>query len=281
MLEFLPALVMLVAFGLTDIPNKAGLRYLNPFQALFTRYLTLAIALIVIAFSLNAVVIPSLETGLLILFNTLVGTAAIACFFKGLKVMHASIANPLGRLSVLLNIAFGVVFFGEAFSLMQLLGALIILGAAFFISLENDRKKLKLVKGSHYVFLAVLGWGVYFTLLRPIVEGVGPISASLYSETMVFVYVAAFMLLTRKKIKIGLDKPTGIMVIAGLALLVASLAYSFSIGLIGIALSASIYAGGPVLNAVFSRVILKEKLVWYKYLSIVALVIGLILLALK
>ena len=281
MLEFLPALITLLAFGLGDIPNKAGVKYLSPLQALFTRYLTLTIALWILALGLNLIVVPSPETFGLILFNTLVGASSIAFFFKALKVMDASIANPLGRLSVLLTIAFGLAFFGESLSWLQALGALIILGAAIFISLENKGQNWRLLKGSRYVFLAVLGWGIYFTLLKPIVDSVGPVSTSLFSESMVFIYIALFLLLSKQKVNLAFDRPTGIMVVSGLILLVASLAYSYSVGWIGIALTAAIYTGTPIINAVFSRIILKEKIPAYKYLAIFALVIGLVLLALR
>ena len=65
----------------------------------------------------------------------------------------------------------------------------------------------------------------------------------------------------------------------GIAIAAGTLAYTLSVQAVGIVLTAMMIAAVPVVNAIFARVILKERLDRVKYVSILLLMVGLVLIA--
>lgn len=277
MLEFLAALGSVFSFGSSGVMAKQAIQTVGRYKAISYFYIT-EVALLLTGALLLGITIQ-LPQDLLVPYvaQAAIGAFGVISFFKALERGKASILAPIGRLHVLLVVIAGILLFGEALSTIQITGSLLIVASAFVIALFG-KDGIKLEKGMGYMLLAVLGWGYYFTFLKIFVAELGPFLATLVTESGVAFVVISYYLLRRRDLSPPSLKTGKFAFGNGVAVFFAALLYNFSIEQIGIALTASIVAGAPIVTAIFSYLFLHEKLDPHKYAAIALLVVGLIMI---
>jgi len=278
MFQFLYALIALTSWGIESIFDKKSLKKLNPCNALSVRYFFVAIWLIITVILFSQLKFPSQELIPYLLFTDLIGAAAIIFFFKAIKETTVSLGLAIAKNYFLVTVAISVLLFNETLSLTQIFAVLLILCSVFLLSFEKKEKKLVLGKGVVFALLTLVGWGAYFALIKPIVLELGALNASLYNESIIFLMILFYSILTKKELKLQEKKSNAFAFIASILLVIGSVAYNYSIILIGASLTAIAVAPTPIISSVLAKVFLKEKLSLVKYSAIIVSVIGLILL---
>ncbi len=274
MLNFLPAVGSVLCFGSGGALAKKAIEILGRYRAIVYFYAVFAAILI------GAALLFRIDIGLaddLILpyiAQITIGAFAIICFYKALEKGKASVLAPLGRLHVLLVMLAGVVIFGEMLSAKQIAGSLLMIGSAVVIAMDSW-KGMKMEKGIPYMPFAVAGWAYYFSFLKIFVEAMGPFAATVVVELGVAFIVIAYHMLRRRNLSVPSLKDARFTIANGTAVSIAALFYNISIDGIGVALTAAIVAGAPIVTAVISYFMLGEKLDAYKYAAIVLMVVGL------
>jgi bacterial/archaeal transporter family protein len=278
MIGFFLGLASSILFGASGIFIKKPVRDLGVFSAIITNYFFSTLIVLVSLFLFGKFSLPSLEIIPIILFEIAVGTLAILSFFKAVKQGELSIVGPITKLNVLITIVLSVLLFGEILSFFQAVGAFILLAGSIVIALQG--KKIKnLEKGALHSFFTAFGWGLFFVFLKPIVSDVGPFNTALYTEGGIFFSLLLLSLLLRKNFSINASAGKSIFVHA-LFTGTAAILYNFSISFIGAAKTAALLSASPAVLVILSRLVLKEKVPFYKYVAIAGIVIGLLLLAL-
>jgi len=280
MIQFLYALIAFFSWGSEAVFDKKSLEKLNPFNALSVRYFFVFILVILAALIFTEIKFPSTELIPYLLFTCLIGSAAIIFFFKALNEGTVSLSIGIAKNYFLVTIAISVIFFNETLSFSQLAAAALILSSVFILSFDKKEKGIKLEKGVTFALLTVVGWGAYFALIKPIVLELNPFNASLFLESTIFLMILFYSLATKKEFKLNEKKCNWFAFFASILLVIGSIAYNFSIALIGTSLTAVIVAPTPILTSILARVFLKEKLSAVKYTAIFFSVIGLMLLLL-
>jgi drug/metabolite transporter (DMT)-like permease len=251
---------------------------LNPYNALNIRYFFVFLWVILTALIFTEIKFPSLELIPYLLFTCMVGSAAIIFFFKSMNAGTVSLSSGIAKNYFLVTIAISVAFFHETLSFNQIIAVLLILCSLFLLSFDRKEKELKLGKGVFFALLTVLGWGAYFALIKPIVLELNPFNAALFLESIIFLMILIYSILTRKELKLNEKKCNAFAFFASILLVIGSIAYNFSITLIGASLTAIIVAPTPILASSLARIFLKEKLSTAKYAAIIVSVTGLILI---
>lgn len=279
MFEFLYSLVSLFSLGTNTAITKKAIHSASRYQAIVYMYIVLSILLLVAAvvfgfqFSVPSSILP------ILIFNIVVGALAIIARFKALELGQANIISPLGKTYVILVLLIGVLVFGESLTLPKVVGSLLILISAGIISFSGQKlSNLSIEKGVPFIFLSILGWGIYYSLLKPIVAELGPFGATLYLEIGITLFVLGYALIRKKKTSLPDSASSKFIIASGILVFIGSLAYSFSVEAIGIVLTAVILSCTPAVNLIASRILLGEKLSFAKCGAIVLLVIGLIAL---
>jgi len=306
MLQYIFSLVSLFSLGTNTAVSKKAIHTASRYQAIVYMYMVLSILLLVAAigfpvlgfqlvgacdqwttgcrdilsvepwrFQLQApgAILP------ILLFNIVIGALAIIARYKAIELGKASIISPLGKTYVLLVILIGILFFGESLTLTKGFGALVILLAAGIISFHGSRlSDLSFESGVPFIVLAIFGWGIYYSLLKPIVAALGPFAATVYLEIGITIFIVLYAVLRRKNTQLPASEGAKLILANGFLVFIGSMAYSFSVDAIGVVLSAIIVSGTPVVNLVASRIILNERIPKIKYMAVALLVAGLIML---
>lgn len=280
MLQLIYGFGALCGFAIQNIIYKRVMETSSPVRALTYRNSILCLILVVSSlFFVSSYAVPESLYPVLAL-EILVGAAALVTFFTALKEGKAGVIGALAQMYVLVVILLGTLVFGETLSLPRWIGAGILVVGGFMVAFEKfSLKELKPEKGTLMVLGTILCWGLYYSYIKEVVEAVGPFYAPVLLETGIFIIILAYALMRKEKLGLPGKGMGGNVLGGGIAIAVGTLAYTLSVQAVGIVLTAMMIAAVPVLNAIFARLILKEKLDRVKYVSIVLLMVGLLLIA--
>jgi drug/metabolite transporter (DMT)-like permease len=224
-------------------------------------------------FTVHGFVVP------ILLLNIFIGAIAIIARYKALEQGKASIISPLSKSYVLLVILIGVIFLGETLTLGKAFGSLLILVSAAIISFEGKSiKGFKLEQGVPFLAITIIGWSIYYSLLKPIVAALGPFQATLFLEIGITAMVLSYAVLRKKNTSLPNQQASQFILANGFLVFIGSMMYNFSVASIGVVLTAIILSATPAVNLIASRILLKEKLSAMKYAAILLLVLGLAVL---
>ena len=216
--------------------------------------------------------------------------ASMVIGYKGLKYIELSIASPIQNTSGVITAILLILFFKEAYDLPAYIGILLVFVGILVISIkeykENRNFDLKIIKKKitmlaiilplMYCVLDGLGTfldGVYLDKLELISEDSALIS---YEYTFLIYGIISYIFLKKKKEKIKIEKDytkllAAILETAGQFFYVFAMADDSVIG-------ATVIGSYFILSLILSRIFLKEKLSWIKYLGILITSIGIIIL---
>lgn len=133
------ALLSAAFAALTAIFAKVGVEDVNPDFATFIRTIVILVVLATILIALGEFRGFGAISGRTYAFLVLSGLATGAswmCYFRALKLGHASQVAPIDKLSVVLVAIFGVVFLGERLSVPNWLGIALIASGAVLVALK-------------------------------------------------------------------------------------------------------------------------------------------------
>lgn len=278
-MEFLPVLIALLAFGSCGVIIKKSIDKIDHGPTLTISYLTVSFFLICGAFLTGMNFTFSIDLLLIYLLEIIIGAVAIIALTKALGSGKASIISPAGKLSNLLVLFAGIIFFNEIISVPQVFGILLII-SAIIILLLNNKLEFHYEKWMFYLGIAIISYAFYFTCIKLLIEPLGFYQATLLIEVGIAILVMGYYLFIGKKLFPKSYKNTGYAFLFGLCILVGATSYSLSVSLIGVGLTASIAAGTPIVAAISAFFLLNEKLNFHKYIAIAFVVLGLIVVTL-
>ncbi len=131
------AILSAVFAALTAIFAKVGVAHINADFATLIRTLVVVALLVGIVAATGQFQSPSEISGRTWTFLALSGLATGAswlCYFRALKLGHASQVAPIDKLSVVLVAVFGVLFLGEKLSRLNWLGVVLIAAGAVLVA---------------------------------------------------------------------------------------------------------------------------------------------------
>lgn len=274
MFEFIFALGSLASFGVNGSLVKRAINDVGRHKSITYLYITLVSLLFIGALLLGIPLNFPQELFFEYLLEIGMGALGVIASFKAIQYGKVSITQPMARIYVLLTIIASIIFLGEQLSIGQIGGSVIIILSAFVLTLDKNMK-FKYEKWMIYLVIAILARTYYFTFIKTFVVTMGPYPATLMLEFGVASAVILFHFLRGRELLAPIEK-TKFALASGALVFMGALFYSYSVALIGAALTAAIAAGSPIINTVIARVLLKEKLEWYKYGAIITIVIGLI-----
>ena len=132
------ALLSALFVGLVAVFGKVGVREVDSTLATAVRACIMALALILLVVVkggwIGSVRLIASRSWIFIILAGLAGAASWLCYFRALQIGDAARVAPIDRLSVLVAVAFGVIFLGEKLSAGVGLGAVLILGGSILIA---------------------------------------------------------------------------------------------------------------------------------------------------
>ena len=124
--------------ALTAIFAKVGVEAINPDFATLIRTVVIVIVLAAILLAIGGYqplgTIPG-RTWTFLILSALATGASWLCYFRALKLGHASQVAPIDKLSVVLVAIFGALFLSEKLTALGWLGVLLIGGGAVLVAI--------------------------------------------------------------------------------------------------------------------------------------------------
>ncbi|MFA6531139.1 MAG: DMT family transporter [Candidatus Micrarchaeia archaeon] len=276
MFEYLPVLASDVLFGLSAALTKTTIGQSGRKKAIVYMYIFLTLLLFAGALILGLPFSFPQDLLLPYLAQIAVGAIAVIAFFKAIESGKVGILAPLSNLYVIFVIIFGMLFFSESVALMQMAGMLIILAAGAFIAFANV-KKLEFEKGVLYLVITIFGWGYYYSFIKIFVVALGPYMCALFLELGVTVLVTGYYLVRKADLSLPKFSQSKSIFLRSSMVYLGTLLNNISIILIGVILSAGVAAAQPLFDIFFVHFLLKERLSPQKYIAVLVMVLGLIL----
>ena len=141
---------------------------------------------------------------------------------------------------------------------------------------QNFLKKFS--TGLEYGLKAMLGWGVFFIFIDKLVSDFGWFLPVFFVKTLMVFYALAYSGIARKNISFPKNVAV-FVIIAGVLEAIAFLSMGFSISSVHAAITAPIIAAYPAITIILARIFFKEILEINQKIGVVAVLTGLVLLA--
>ena len=275
MLEFLASIGSVTCFGTVNPLAKRAIGEMGRHKAIVYSYFAMVILFIIGSF----IVLPIFAFPQELIFEYIIvvtaGAVGVIAAFKALDYGQSSVVAPINKVYVLLVLIMSMVFLGEKLSVGQIGGSVMIVTSAIVLSI-GDGGSLKPEKWMAYLGISILCRAYYYTFIKTFIEAMGPYAATVMLEFGIVLFVVLFHSIRGRDLSPPPMKKALFPALSGSMIFFGSLLYSVSVGMIGAALTAAVSAGAPIINAVTSYIILKEKLSFQKYLAIVLMAIGLV-----
>ncbi len=282
-ISIVAALISMVCYGFVDfIPafmvkreNQVKLAYWNSLIG------ALVLALIGIFFFR----FPNLSNYdiLLLIVASFASTVGLVSFFKGMKEGYVSIIVPISSSWSIIVAIVGIAFLFEAITHAQLYGILLVIIGTLLVSFKwTDLKRLELTtvaEGVKYALFAMLSWGVTFALVGILSKSVG----WLWSVTLVlfgsFLILFVYSFLTHTDISFPrkITKTFSVYVVLDT---IAFLMYGIGTNYGYLSIVGPITASAPLISLLLARLVLNERLETNAKIGVLAIMLGIILVAL-
>lgn len=187
------------------------------------------------------------------------------CYFRGLEVGSAAIVGTLSGSFALITILISLLFFGESLTALQILAVILTLTGGVLVSL-NLGKSAKLSgilsdKGILYALGSVLGWGIYFALVRIPAGKIGWFWAG-FPLYLLSLLLPLFIQDFRKNTTEIFSQRNLLLTVFTFSVLITLADFSYNIGILKgfTSIVAPIAGAYPVLFVILTRIFFKEKL---------------------
>ncbi|MFH0868571.1 MAG: DMT family transporter [Candidatus Woesearchaeota archaeon] len=282
-LGILFGIIAMIGWGVADFFAAKAVRKSSVFKTYFwIQAIGLVIYLLIflLFFKLPAI---SLMTFALIVICAFIGITTVMSFYKGLQVGIVSIISPIGASYAVVTVILSLIFLNETITSFQAVGiSLVILGAILTSFKFHDLIRLKvknIAAGVKYAVFAMLGWGVLMVLIDVLVADLGWFLPILFIVAVEIFYLLAYSGAAKKSI--SFPKNIALFVILAAVLeVIAFLSFGFSITSENVAIVAPIISAFPAITIILARIFFKEILELNQRVGILAIISGLILLAL-
>jgi transporter family protein len=227
--------------------------------------------------------LPEMSTSTIIML-ALCGVLSViswGAFYKGLQIGKVSIISPVANCWPVITIALSILFLGESLTTIQGLGVMLAIIGAVLVSFKfHDLLKLRnLAQGVPYAIVGFFGWGIMFYLLAILIPRIGWFFPMFFIKLFSVLYLVVYFKFAGKAVSFP-GKIWLLVLLIGAFEMIASLSYSFGITLQYTAIIAPIIAGVPMVTVILARIFFKERVEWNQGIGIMAILAGLVLLAL-
>lgn len=198
-------LISMLAFGLANVFSKPLSRKYGPAQLLYLRGFTVVIVL-ALAASPSIGNLSHIWAVLGALGLGMAGYLPVLAFTKGVKESPLGVVAPIAGTAALITVVLSVMFLGVQISAVQwiAIGLVIVANITISVDVKNWRSSKVFRKGSGvpYALAASLGWGLFFFLLVPLTDALGPWLAALLTELGVVIAAGLHIRLKKMPVRI-------------------------------------------------------------------------------
>jgi transporter family protein len=225
---------------------------------------------------------PSTELIFLLVFTSALSGFSDLSLFRAITLGDVSIVVPIAYSAPAVAVVLSIILFEESLTWLQGVGIILAIAGVILVSTDlSELRKKVVLAGVPEALFTMFGWGIYLTLLKAIVDSIGPTQTALFVELIAVLIILVLLLLYRKT-DVGIPHDTNIrLMVTGVAFLsiLGVLAYNTGIGMEKVSLVNPISSMGPAVTLALAWVFLKERLVLNQKVGFVCILAALWLIA--
>jgi len=274
------AFFSMLAFGFSDIFTQRAVRGIGSLNSgVYRGMVTISIAIAALLISGYAFVYNIY----MMLFSAalgLFGFVPYMTFLAAMKKGKIGIVSPISNSAFVVTVILAVVVFSEHLTMLNLFSILLVLLGVIFLTInfKDIRYNKEIIPGALYAAATAAMWGIFFLLYKIPVDAIGPYATFLITE--VFVFIPSFLILAMKGGFIIPDKPQiKILISDGVFVAFGGMLFSIALLFADVGIVTTITKASPLVAAALAVAINKERLRKYQYPAMIAVVAGVLLLA--
>jgi drug/metabolite transporter (DMT)-like permease len=213
------------------------------------------------------------------------GVIGYIFFYRGFGKGNVSVVAPITASWSVITVLLAAFLFAETLSSLQIAGVIAVFVGVFFAS-TNFAELKKNVKiggwsaGATDAVVAMVAWGISYAMLKPITSAVGPVLALFLLKVIAVAALFSWTGVTKTKVSLPAKAIFLLLAVAGALDFLAYLAFNFSLSTQYVSVASAIVATAPAVTIALAYIFLKERIVRNQKLGIIAILIGLVLIAL-
>lgn len=275
-------IVAMLSWGIADFLAASAARKTSVIKALLWSQIAGTLILILAFLLFFKFPVVSFTAIILILISAFLNIAALGSFYKGMQIGNVSVISPISSSYAVITIILSLIFLNEKLNALQTAGiSLAILGAILTSFKLHDLVKLKLKNistGVGYGLIAMLGWGIFFAFMKPLVNELGWFFPPLLIKTLGIFFVLSYAGASKKSI--SFPKNAALFVI--LLGILETIGFLFvGAGMMSeqTSIIAPVSSTYPLITIILAQIFFKEMLDINQKIGVVAVLLGLVLLA--
>jgi drug/metabolite transporter (DMT)-like permease len=276
MLGLLYSLVSSLSYGAGYVVSKKIIKDNGLYRALVYACIGFTILLLLGAIIFEVPLVFPEELYLPYFVQIFCGALGVLALFKAFEHGKASIMASLSTVYVVIVFGIAIFFFNEPFSPLQIVGTFIILLSSLLIAFKN-LKKHKLENGVLFLIATIFGWGYYYSFIKIFIPVLGVYGTTFFLEIGIGVLIMLYAVITKKNLRIPTFSESLGIGLRSCLIFLGSMFYTFSVALIGVGLTSAFTSSSSIFTDILSYFFLKEKLTPGKYLAMLSLIVGLVL----
>jgi len=257
------ALGAMIAWGFEELFLKEAISKLKSLTLFLINSLTgifFQLIIILIFFS-GEVYLLTGEDLLYAILATIVAFTGYFFFYLALERQELSLISSLDESWIIVAVLIGVFFFGETLGFLHVASILAVLFGAFLISVNmSEIKKLSLISGSGYEFVAILFVGMSVPIEKFLVYKIGEANTIFYLGIFTIPLIFAAKIIMRGKFIRPNWKLLKIGIASGLADGTAFVLYLLALKGADVSVISPIVASSLLVSILLVRIYLGEKM---------------------
>ncbi len=210
---------------------------------------------------------------------------AYLAFYKGLTKGQVSLVSPLGASWGLIAAVLGIIFYHESLTMHQITAILLIIGGIVTLSIDFGQllksKKIELFAGVPEGIISMLGWGVSLFLLTAPTRGANWFLPSFLFRAILILFLGSYMLISKKSfVSTKTSLPWGLLAVIGIFDFAAFMSLSLGVLHSNSSLISPIASANTMITILLAQIFLKESLKLRQIIGILAILGGIIIIAL-
>jgi len=271
------ALASMIFWGIGDLLTKLSLNRESKWIVLFASQLSGAFILIAIAFFAGGFEYL-LPIGILYLIILgILNFFGVATFYKSMHENGISLTSPIVNAWAVVTIFLGITLYGESLSLIQVMGAAIVIGGIVLITFKRGTRA-SFDQSFLFALASMLFFGIFSFLVKIPVLLFGAITVAI-SIKLLSAISAVPIPEVRRKI-FGIENSLLLLLFAlGLFDSFGFLTYNYAISISPVSLVAPIVAASPAISVLLGVFVLREKVSNQQKMGILITLGGLIIIS--
>ncbi len=275
-------ILAMVSWGVSDFLAAKAARKTSVIKALIWSQIAGTLILIMVFSLFFKFPAVSLSAVILILICAFLNIAALLGFYKGMQIGNVSVISPISSAYAAITVILSLIFFNEKLNALQAIGiSLAILGSILASFKFHDLIKLKLKNiavGAEYGLIAMLGGGMLFALIRPLVNDLGWFFPPLLIKTAGIFYALAYSGAANKSISFPKNAAV-FVIIMGILETVGFLFIGAGMSFEQTSIVAPVSSTYPLITIMLAQIFLREVIDANQKVGIASVLAGLVLLS--